>query len=424
MTVSPISILWTSNIVLPAVAARLGVPETPFGGWLSVTTNRLAGVEGLRLGVAMRAPVKSFQHIHQDGIDYFALPQGKGDSYDIRQADCGRVLSEFAPDILHVEGTEMAYTRRFLSSWSGRRLISLQGVINGHKKYQFGNLSLGDFLNPRHPQHLVVGLALLANNLLKFRPRLRGERETIAMADHILGRTIWDRAQANWLNPEAQYHHCPRILRDPFYGKNWSRAECEPYSIFVGNGASALKGAHFAVRALAQIHRKFPDAKLYIAGRNPWSLSRLSAQRLVGYSVYLMDLISDLGLRDHVIFTGQLDAENMAERMRRSHVVLLSSVIENSPNTLAEAMLMGVPAVPSYVGGVPSMAQDGKEALFYRAGDSAMLAWQLQRIFEDDDLAEDLSQAAQVRARNTHDPKFITETMVDVYRTVIAGKSA
>jgi glycosyltransferase involved in cell wall biosynthesis len=422
MTETPISVLWTSNIVLPAVAARLGVPETPFGGWLSVTTSRLARVEGLRLGVAMRAPVKSFQHVRQDGIDYFAIPQAKGDSYDIRQADCDRVLAEFAPDILHVEGTEMAYTRRFLSSWYGRRLISLQGVINGHKKYQFGNLSAGDFLKPRHPQHMLVGLALLANNLFRFRPRLRGERETIAMADHILGRTIWDRAQANWLNPAAQYHHCPRILRDPFYEKTWSRAECEPYSIFVGNGASALKGVHFAVRALAQIHRKFPDAKLYIAGRNPWSLPRLSAQRLAGYSVYLMDLISDLGLRDHVIFTGQLDAESMAERMRQSHVAVLSSLIENSPNTLAEAMLMGVPAVPSYVGGVPSMARDGKEALFYRAGDPAMLAWQLQRIFEDDDLAETLSRAAQVRARATHDPETIIETMVDVYRVVIAGQ--
>ncbi|WP_321326662.1 glycosyltransferase family 4 protein [uncultured Parasphingorhabdus sp.] len=424
MTGKPISVLWTSNIVLPAVAARLGVPETPFGGWLSVTTRRLAQVEGLRLGVAMRAPVKNLQHVRQDGIDYYAIPQSKGNSYDIGQADCDRVLSDFAPDILHVEGTEMAYTRRFLSSWSGRRLISLQGVINGYKPYQFGHLSAGDFLNLRHPQHMIVGLALLANNLVKFLPRLRGERETIAMADHILGRTIWDRAQANWLNPEAQYHHCPRILRDPFYEKRWSRTDCEPFSIFVGNGASALKGVHFAVRALAQVHHKFPDAKLYIAGRNPWSLSRLSAQRLVGYSVYLMDLISDLGLRDHVVFTGQLDAEQMAERMRRSHVVVLSSLIENSPNTLAEAMLMGVPAVPSYVGGVPSMAQDEKEVLYYRAGDPAMLAWQLQRVFEDDDLAEKLSEAARIRASATHDPETIIETLVNAYHTVVARQPA
>lgn len=421
---SSISVLWTSNIVLPAVAARLGVPETPFGGWLSVTTSRLARIEGLRIGVAMRAPVSCFRHIQHEGIDYFAIPQAKQNVYDVAQVDCERVLTEFAPDILHVEGTEMAYSRRFLTSWQGLRLISLQGVINGYKQYQFGHLKAVDFLNLRHPQHLLVGLALLANDLIKFRTRLRGERETIAMTDHILGRTIWDRAQANWLNPTAQYYYCPRILRDPFYGKTWSRDSCEPFSIFVGNGASALKGAHFAVQALALIRRRFTQAKLYIAGRNPWSLSRLSAQRLVGYSVYLMNLISDLGLRDHVVFTGQLDAEQMAERMRRSHAVVLASLIENSPNTLAEAMLMGVPAVSSYAGGVSSMAQDGEEALFYRAGDPVMLAWQVQRVFADDALADRVSQAARARAAVTHDPENIVETLVRTYRAINKGEPA
>ena len=421
MIENPISVLWVSNIVLPAVAAHFGVPETPFGGWLSVTTSRLACVEGLRIGVAMRAPVAKFQHFHQGGIDYFAIPQSKTDIYDIAQSDCDRVLADFAPDILHVEGTEMAYTRRILSSWRGKRLISLQGVINGHKEYQFGHLSVADFLNLRHPQHALVGLALFANYLLRFLPRLRGERDTIAMADNILGRTIWDRAQVNWLNPAAEYHDCPRVLRDPFYQKSWSRSKCEQYSIFVGNGASALKGAHFAVRALAQLRRKFPGARLYIAGRNPWTLPRLSAQRLIGYSVYLMDLISDLGLREHVVFTGELDAESMAEKMSQAHVVVLSSLIENSPNTFAEAMLMGVPAVSSYAGGVSSMAQDGTEALFYRAGDPVMLAWQVQRVFEDDDLANRLSQAALSRARATHDPEIIIEKLVRTYRKVISA---
>ncbi len=134
-----------------------------------------------------------------------------------------------------------------------------------------------------------------------------------------------------------------------------------------------------------------------------------------------MDLISDLGLRDHVIFTGQLDAESMADRMCKSHVVLLSSLIENSPNTLAEAMLMGVPAVSSYAGGVPSMAQDGEEALFYRAGDPVMLAWQVQRVFDDEALAARLSQAGQTRASATHDPDTIIQTLVRAYRMVIHG---
>ena len=238
-------------------------------------------------------------------------------------------------------------------------------------------------------------------------------------ASHINGLHQY-RAQANWLNPEARYHHCPRILRDAFYRSRWSLDSCERFSIFVGSGASPLKGAHFAVRALALLRRRFPKAKLYIAGRSPYELPRFSANNLFGYSVYLCELIDELGLREHVQFTGSLDSEAMADRMRNSHVFLLSSLIENSPNTLAEAMLLGVPAVSAYTGGAPSMARDEEEALFYRADDPAMLALQVQRLFEDEDLCQRFSAAARARALTTHDPDAIMATLVSVYRTILA----
>jgi len=414
-------VLWTSNNVLPAVAKQLGLQESPFEGWLPVTTERLALQQQIRIGIAMRSPVRSLQRIDQDGISYFAMPHRRTNIYDVNQADCDRVLADFAPDILHAEGTEMAYTRRFLKSWFGSRLISLQGVINGHAAYQFGNLSFGDFVNWRRPSNAAVGLALYANYHLRFRPRLKAERETLGMTDHILGRTIWDKAQAYWLNPVAEYHHCPRILRAPFYDQRWTSDRREEFSVFLGNSASALKGAHVMLHALAQLKLDFPQARVYIAGRDPFRVGRLSAQGLVGYSVYLRNLIEDLGLKQQVIFTGQLNAEQMAARMSRSHVYVLTSLIENSPNTLAEAMLMGVPSVVAYTGGVPSMAKDEHEVLMYRAGDPAFLAYQIQRLFRDHELCQRLSRAARDRASQTHDPDAIIDTLVSVYCSIRGG---
>ena len=177
MTDTPVTVLWTANIVVPVVAQDLSLPEIALGGWLSTTTERLARQPGFRVGVAMRAPVKTLQRVEKGGITYFAMPQRRANGYDVAQADVDRVLGEFAPDILHAEGTEMAYTRRMLRSWRGRKLVSLQGVINGHVPYNLGRLPLSAMLNPLRPRRMAVALALLANKRLRFLPRLKAERE-------------------------------------------------------------------------------------------------------------------------------------------------------------------------------------------------------------------------------------------------------
>lgn len=419
MNERPIRVLWTSNITLPAVAAELRLEPTPFGGWLTLMTERLARHPGFEVGVAMRSEVTDLKRVDKGGIAFFAMPQLRFDKFDVAQDDCERVLSEFAPDIVHVEGGEMRYARRFLSTWQGPRLLSMQGVLNGYAAYELGRLPIWAMLNPFRPRLCLTAFALLAQRWIHFAPRLKHERALMASANHIIGRTLWDRAQAKALAPDAAYHHCSRILRDPFYARSWDPQTCERYSIFVGNGASPRKGVHIVVQALALLMRDFPGITLYIAGQDPSTLRWQSVKRYVGYPVYLNFLIRRLGLQDRVRYTGVLNAEAMAERMVRSHVCLMASIIENSPNTLGEAMLVGVPTVSSYAGGAPSMADDEVEALFYRADDPAMLALQIRRILEDPVLANRLSKAAKSRALVTHDPDTNLACLIDAYRTIM-----
>jgi glycosyltransferase involved in cell wall biosynthesis len=267
---------------------------------------------------------------------------------------------------------------------------------------------------------MLTALALLAQRQRRFVPRLASERKAMRLANHIMGRTLWDMAQAKALVPDASYYHCPRILRDDFYARRWNPGAADSFSIFMGNGASPRKGAHIAVHALSFLAKDFPQAELFIAGEDPRSLPWRSAKRHVGYPVYLLHLIRKLGLEDRVHFTGVLSDHEMAERMKRSHVCLMASLIENSPNTLAEAMILGVPTISAYAGGAPSMARDEKEVLFYRADDPAMLALQVRRLFTDSVLAERLSRAARARALITHDPQRNLADLLAVYNTILA----
>ena len=419
----PMRILWMVNIPLPAACAALGLPESPFGGWLTTMTQRLAKVPGVQLGVAMRAPVRELRSADVDGIRYYALPQAGKGGLDARDEDCARVLADFKPDLLHAEGSEMAYTRRLLQAWGGPSLLSLQGVINGIEPFYMGGLRPARMLASLRPRQVLAALALMMNKWFRFDPRLRGERETIAMARHIMGRTPWDRAQAWAINPGAGYHHCGRTLRDAFHATRWRGTDSDRRVIFAGNAAVPLKGIHVLLEALVLLRREYPDTRLVIAGERPGAqASRF--KRLVGYRAYLTDRIRQLGLESQVEFTGVLGASDMAARMARSHVYAMASVIENSPNTLGEAMLLGMPCVSSYAGGAPGMAHDEGEALFFRAGDPVTMAHQLKRLFDSDALCAQLGEAAHARATRNHDPDANLQGLLDAYRTILQAEDA
>ena len=193
----------------------------------------------------------------------------------------------------------------------------------------------------------------------------------------------------------------------------------ERHSIYVGNGYYALKGAHFVIEALPQLIREYPDVKVYIAGTPAYREKDRRPFYKKGYGLYLEKLINDLGVKDRVVFTGSLKAAEVAERLSKVNAYVLCSAVENSPNTLGEAMMIGTPCVSAYVGGVSDMATDGVEALFYRSDDPALLAWALKRIFDDDALALSLSEAAKKRAAVTHDPARNADALLRVYERII-----
>jgi len=411
-------VLWIVSFPLPEVAHLAGVGKSAFGGWVASMLKQLSSVQELELSVAMKSPVGQLIKERVGNIDYYLLPQAKKDRFDVYQEDCNFVLEDAAPDLLHAEGTEGTHTLRFLSTWKGENIVSMQGILNGYEPYEYGNLPVADMIATFKGQAAVMSLALMANKLFNFKKRASKEMQTIALADNILGRTTWDRAHSYAINNEADYFTCYRVLRDTFYEQRWHLAEAEKHSIFIGNAGSPRKGAHFVLRAVAQLKNEFPDIKVYIAGDKPYKTSWKEWKKVVGYPAYLQNLIKELDIEEHIEFLGVLQAEEMAKQMCSVNVCVLASVIENSPNTLGEAMIMGVPAITSYVGGAPDMAKDGEEALFYRDNDPQLLAYQIKQIFDDDNLAMKLSINGRKRALVTHNPKENLERMITIYSTI------
>ena len=97
----------------------------------------------------------------------------------------------------------------------------------------------------------------------------------------------------------------------------------------------------------------------------------------------------------------------------------LPSFLENSPNSLGEAMLIGTPTAVSPVGGVLSIVQNEISTLVFPTDDHVMMAHQIDRIFSDDNLAIKLSNNAKRIAMVRHQTKETIEQYINIYKNII-----
>ena len=155
-------------------------------------------------------------------------------------------------------------------------------------------------------------------------------------------------------------------LRSNFYTGHWEREKCIPHSIFLSQGDYPIKGLHYMLLALPQILKRYPDTEVYVAGNSLTAYGTLKEKlKISAYGRYLRKLLKEGHLEDKVHFLGKLSAAQMKEQYLRSHLFVCPSSIENSPNSLGEAMLLGIPCVSAEVGGIASIFTGGEDGILY-----------------------------------------------------------
>lgn len=418
-------ILWTVNLIPSAVSVKLGMASEVLGGWVEAMAEQLSKKSDVELGIVCKCEKELHFCEKINGVTYFSLYYTPSTKLHELEAQCDKIVSEFKPDIINIEGTEFLHARAMQLAAKKRAVpavVSLQGILNGQYVYQCGQLQIDDMMFSKSLTEIFAAWIMHLRKTKWYKPRMKSEKEIIENADFILGRTTWDRAHSYAINPNAKYYPCSRILRAPFYSEKWSLEKMQRHSIYVGNGYNALKGLHFVVMALPYLIREYPDVKVYVAGYKPYEENDKRSFIKKGYAAYLKKLIYDLGVQDYIEFTGPLKAPAVAKKLSEVNAYVLCSAIENSPNTLGEAMMVGTPCVSAYVGGVSDMAEDGKEALFFRNDDPKLLAWNLKRVFDSDDLALSLSEAGKKKALITHDPVRNAQMLTDAYTDILKEK--
>ena len=137
-----------------------------------------------------------------------------------------------------------------------------------------------------------------------------------------------------------------------------------------------------------------------------------------GYHLYLRRLVKKLGLEKHVNFLGSLSEAQMKQAFLDANVYVIPSAIENSPNSLCEAQILGVPVVASYCGGTPTLVEDGRTGYFYRYEEVEMLAQIVIRLFGESDFAQ-LSESERRIASARQDREVNANRLIEIYYSII-----
>lgn len=330
-------------------------------------------------------------------------------------------LRSFRPDVIHSWGVEYDHCLAMVNAAEAEGMLShMAASIQGLCAVLAEHYT--DGIPAKVCRSSTFRDLVRRDNLLqqqkKFVLRGKMERQAVEKLSHVIGRTRWDREHTARWNPQITYHFCNETLREDFYTDAWDYAQCRKHRIFAPGCSYPIKGFHFLLEAFAEVRRTYPDATLAVPGRSFDARGPKETLRQGTYERYLAGLVKDYGLEDSVEFLGRLSAQQMKAAFLESNVFVLPSAMENSPNSLGEAMLLGVPCVAADVGGVRDLLEAEKEGLIYAPGNTAQLAESVKAVFAQEEKAAAMGIAAREHARNTHDPEKNLRDLLDIYENL------
>jgi glycosyltransferase involved in cell wall biosynthesis len=167
------------------------------------------------------------------------------------------------------------------------------------------------------------------------------------------------------------------------------------------------------IKAIAVLKKKYPRIQLRLAGT-----INVGNYLLDGYSVFLKKLIRKYNLTENIIYLGSLNEDQIIDQLISCHVCVVPSFVESYCLAFAEALILGVPAVASYAGAMPELAEHGKEALFYNSLDHISCAANIERLFTDRSLAEHLSVNGRKRRLEENDISKVVKHQLNIYENL------
>lgn len=425
------NVLLVTNSILPEIAQDINVQSSVREGWIDGMLSALYD-ESLNLNITVCFPQRKQKELltgKTPNYRYIGFYKSINDEFKFTEelvAEFNQVLG-LVPDvdIVHIMGTEYGHTLAMVKECQKEGklncvVISIQGLISFCAQHYYAGIPLVE----RYRQTIrdLIRGENVAINKKSFVNRGKYEIQALQIVNHVIGRTDLDRAATKLNNPDIQYHFCNETLRSCFYSGSWTWQDCKRHTIFCSQAYYPIKGFHYVLEAVHLLKKRYPNICVKVTGKDLIHCGLKDRLRLNNYSSYIRRLIFKYNLQDNVVFLGELSAEQMKEQYLKANVFISASSIENSPNSVGEAMILGTPVVSSDVGGVKNILTHGTDGYLYQHDAPYMLWYYIMSIFENRELAERFSVTAKEHIRVIHDRKRNRDRLIDIYDEIVKVK--
>lgn len=373
------------------------------GGWISSLEQIVRSVNDISLGVAFKLDGQKPKNIIDD-VTYYCI-----DSKSNGVQKYIEIIDDFKPDIIQIFGSENEFGD-ICSHTDIPVVIHMQGCLPPYHNALFPvGMNKFDFLIGR-------GLTLRRRFMgwrsePSFRHRAEHEINTIRSCKFFMGRTDWDKALVSLFNPTAKYFHCEEALRDSFLNmdKHWAPSSQDKIKIISVISNPWYKGVDLILKT-AKLLKQFTSMSF------EWNVFGVSDIRFYEYKYGIVAKNVNVNIR------GSVGKEVLVNELCNSSVYVHPSYIDNSPNSVCEAQLIGIPVLATNVGGISSLVKDGETGFLFPANDPYMLANLIKMVVNDRALSVKLCASEISVAKARHNPDSIKTTLLNVYNYILNEK--
>lgn len=389
-------------------------------GWIESLEERIRKIKNIDLAIAFIHNEDKIRKFNVEDAKYYSIPNSKGrwkshiDRHftvfdDKKLIDHSlEIVNDFKPDIIQIFGTEDAFGL-IADKVNVPVIIHIQGLLTVYtKKWYPPGISKWDLIR-NTPVIQMLRANTLMHDYTYYKKRAAREQKIFKAAKYYIGRTDWDKRVADVLSPGSKYFFGSEILRRAFYAKEWMKKPENSKTIVSTIQANIYKGLETVLETASILkNRNNVDFKWVIAGISP-------NDNIV--SLFEKKFKKKFK-ENNIILAGKLKAEELLNLELSADIFLHPSHIDNSPNSVCEAMLLGMPIISTYTGGTGSLLADRKEGILIQDGDPYSMAGAILELLNQPAYARELGQNARKVALERHDPDNIVNNLLSIYESL------